>query len=109
MVAPNERKVRIAVGVGLEDTITNSLAQSIIDYEILPRFKENQMEAGIIAGHRAIIKALNGNYIDKSWLDEFLILLYLPFFFLGRVFGFGGGSFSGGGGSFGGGGASGSW
>lgn len=109
LVAPNERKVRIEVGLGLESTLTNAIAQSIIDDDILPKFRAGDLPMGIIAGHRAIIEALNGEYSGKPWWQELLQFLLLPFCMIGRVLGFGGGRFSGGGGSFGGGGASGSW
>ena len=109
LVAPNERKVRIEVGLGLESILTNSLAKSIIDNEIIPSFKNNKMQQGVVMGHQAIIQALGGEYTDKGWWKKLWQLILLPFFVFGRIFGFGGGSFSGGGGSFGGGGASGSW
>lgn len=108
LIAPNERKVRIEVGSGLGNKIPDSLAKSILDHEILPYFKKNEMQKGIVAGHQAIIQALDGEYVDKSWWDKFVTFILLPFFVIGRVLGFGG-RFSGGGGSFGGGGASGSW
>ena len=109
LIAPNERKVRIEVGLGLEDVLTNSIAKSIIDTQILPKFKNGNMQAGVVAGHRAIIQALGGEYEKKNWFENFFQFLLLPFFVLGRFLGFGGGRFSGGGGGFGGGGASGSW
>lgn len=108
LVAPNERKVRIEVGTGLEGVITNSIAKSIIDYEIVPKFKKGEMENGVINGHRAIIEALGGKYTDRRWWDVLVSFILFPFFFIGRLLGLGG-DFSGGGGSFSGGGASGSW
>ena len=39
LVAPNERKVRIEVGYGLEGVLTDGIAKRIIDYKILPHFK----------------------------------------------------------------------
>lgn len=58
LVAPNERKVRIEVGYGLEATLTNQLCAQIIDDDILPRFREGRMEAGIVAGADALIARL---------------------------------------------------
>jgi len=108
LVAPNDRRVRIEVGRGLESTLTDKTAQSIIDHEILPRFRDDDLQGGIVAGHQAILQALGGEYREPTDWESFLFLLLLPFFAIGRFFGFGGG-FLGGGGSFGGGGASGSW
>lgn len=39
IVAPNERKVRIEVGYGLEDTLTDAITKFIIENSILPGFK----------------------------------------------------------------------
>lgn len=109
LVAPNEREVRIEVGSGLEGLLSNSIAKSIIDNEILPEFLDEDLQAGIVAGHRAILQALGGEYRERTNWEKFLHLILLPFFVLGKMSGLGGGRFSGGGGSFGGGGASGSW
>lgn len=54
IVAPNERKVRIEVGYGLEPIMTDALSSSIINDTILPRFKAGDMGGGIVAGAQAI-------------------------------------------------------
>jgi len=111
VVAPNERKVRIAVGKGLEYQLTDYTAKLIIDNEILPEFKKGRMPEGILKGAESIISALNGTYQpdtgsggsgDAPWWVYVLA-------FLGIGVTRGAGFSSGGGGSFGGGGASGSW
>jgi len=58
IVAPNERKVRIEVGYGLEPVLTDGYSFLIIDNEILPRFKAGDMPGGIEAGADAIITQL---------------------------------------------------
>lgn len=58
IVAPNERKVRIEVGYGLEGTITDGLSFLIINNDILPRFKANDYPGGIAAGTDALVKQL---------------------------------------------------
>ena len=58
IVAPNERKVRIEVGYGLEPILTNGRARQIIDGSIMPPFIEGSMGPGIEAGTRAIIATL---------------------------------------------------
>lgn len=116
IVASNERKVRIEVGLGLEDTLTNSLAQDIIDTRILPEFRDNAMEAGIQAGVTAILEVLDGTYEPGGssifGLNNLWYWVMAPFCFIFRLFRrrrTGESLFSGGGGSFGGGGASGGW
>lgn len=112
LIAPNERKVRIEVGVGLEGVLSDATAQRIIDDEILPKFRSGDLQAGVVLGHKAILEALGGKYREKFPWETLFQFLLLPFFVIGRFLGFSGGAsggFSGGGGSFGGGGASGSW
>ena len=50
LVAPNERKVRIEVGYGLEGIMTDALSSVIIQNDILPQFRNGDMAGGIIAG-----------------------------------------------------------
>ena len=70
IVAPKERKVRIEVGYGLEGTLTDALSRQIIDYEIIPRFKQNDYSGGIEAGTAAILGVLGGSYDASSIKKE---------------------------------------
>lgn len=58
LVAPNERKVRIEVGYGLEGTLTDALTSQIIRRTILPRFKAGDMAGGVEAGTSELIDFL---------------------------------------------------
>jgi uncharacterized protein len=58
LVAPKERKVRIEVGSGLEQVVTNSFASSVIQNDMIPRFKEGDYNAGISAGVATLIARL---------------------------------------------------
>jgi uncharacterized protein len=58
IVAPNERKVRIEVGYGLEPIMTDALSSVIINDNILPRFKAGDMPGGIIDGANAIAEQM---------------------------------------------------
>ena len=58
IVAPNDRKVRIEVGYGLEPILTDSLTSVIIQSRILPAFRSGDMEAGILAGAEAVAAQL---------------------------------------------------
>ncbi|GGC00447.1 hypothetical protein GCM10011494_18760 [Novosphingobium endophyticum] len=58
IVAPNERKVRIEVGYGLEPVLTDGMSFLIINKAIVPRFKEDDMAGGIEAGVDAIVQQL---------------------------------------------------
>lgn len=136
IVAPNERRVRIEVGYGLEGKLTDALSSQIIQDVIIPEFKHGDMTTGTMNGARAIIGVLGDKAytipqpaeVKKSPLGIFLFWVFLALFIyifyrLVRYGGFSssgggggrsnddssGGGFSGGGGSFGGGGSSGSW
>ena len=61
IVAPNERKVRIEVGYGLEGTLTDLVSNFIIQNSILPRFRANDYPGGISRGVDDIIQVLTGD------------------------------------------------
>ena len=58
IVAPNERKVRIEVGYGLEPIMTDALSSVIINDTILPKFKAGDMSGGIVDGANAIAEQM---------------------------------------------------
>ena len=64
LVAPNEHKVRIEVGYGLEGTLTDALSSVIISSAIVPRFKANDFTSGIERGVDGIISVLSGDTAD---------------------------------------------
>jgi uncharacterized protein len=61
IVAPNERKVRIEVGRGLEPQLTDLMSKLIIENAILPAFRRGDFAAGIKAGVRDIRDVLLGD------------------------------------------------
>jgi uncharacterized protein len=64
LVAPNEHKVRIEVGYGLEGTLTDALSSVIISSAIVPRFKAGDFTGGIERGVDGIITVLSGDTAD---------------------------------------------
>jgi len=60
LIAPQEHRVRIEVGYGLEGTLTDAQSNQIIQNIIVPYFKAGQMETGINVGAGAIITVLGG-------------------------------------------------
>jgi uncharacterized protein len=58
LVAPNEHRVRIEVGYGLEGTLTDALGKVIITNAITPRFKTGDFSGGISRGVDDIITVL---------------------------------------------------
>ncbi|MCT8335267.1 TPM domain-containing protein [Leptospira sp. 85282-16] len=62
IVAPNERKMKILVGRGLEGSLTDIQAKHIIRDELKPRFIDKDMDGGVTAGVNAIMAAIRGEY-----------------------------------------------
>jgi uncharacterized protein len=58
LVAPNERRVRIEVGYGLEGVLTDALSSVILQTRVLPQFREGRMEQGVVDGVEAVIQQL---------------------------------------------------
>jgi uncharacterized protein len=95
IVAPNERKVRIEVGYGLEGTLTDLVANFIIQNSILPRFRANDYPGGITRGVDDIIQVLTGDAEEwkqraakqrpdqmPDWVSIVLIIAVIFIFFL---------------------------
>jgi uncharacterized protein len=61
IVAPNDRKVRIEVGYGLEGALTDAVSKLIIENAILPRFRAGDFAGGIVRGVDDIISVLSGD------------------------------------------------
>jgi uncharacterized protein len=59
IVAPNERKVRIEVGYGLETALRDEEAKSIIDTAIMPAFRAGDFPRGIAGGVDGIIREIS--------------------------------------------------
>jgi len=58
LVAPNQHRVRIEVGYGLEGTLTDALSKIIIANAIAPRFKMGDFDGGVARGIDDIITVL---------------------------------------------------
>ena len=101
IVAPNERKVRIEVGYGLEGVLTDAYSSLIIRNDILPAFRQGDYAAGIIAGTDAVIAQLTADPAEaqaraeaaksaaaerpKPVLPAIVILLIFAFLFFSMV------------------------
>lgn len=58
LVAPNERRVRVEVGYGLEPVLTDAFSSLVIRRQILPLFRADEYAGGILAGADALIAQL---------------------------------------------------
>ncbi len=67
IIAPNERKVRVEVGYGLEGVLTDAMSNVILQRAVLPRFKAGDMPGGVAAGTDALIEQLG---LDPSVAEQ---------------------------------------
>lgn len=70
LVAPTERKVRIEVGYGLHQYVTDALSGRIIRGDISPRFKAGDIAGGINAGIDTLIVQLARTPADAKAVAE---------------------------------------
>jgi len=84
IVAPNERKVRIEVGYGLEGTLTDAKSFLIINDIIIPYFKKGDFDKGILKGTEAIMETIKGTFKadNKKNEDDFSLYYFLAIFFV---------------------------
>jgi uncharacterized protein len=61
IVAPNEHKVRIEVGYGLEGKLTDATSRVIVDRDMLPAFRRGDYNAGVLAGAASVLAVLGGD------------------------------------------------
>lgn len=61
MVAPNERKMRIEVGYGLEGTLTDALSKRIVDEVYKPAFRDERYADGLLAGFAVMSRSMQGD------------------------------------------------
>jgi uncharacterized protein len=91
IVAPNDRELRIEAGYGLEGTLPDATADSIIRNVIVPRFKDGDLADGISDGVDAIIAVLSGTgeeftpsgrELVSQTLSEWIPVLFVAVFII---------------------------
>jgi len=91
LVAPNERKMRIEVGYGLEGAVPDITAGRIVDDVITLQFKAGDYDAGVRDGVAALIATAEGepfvqsNYVSQDKYADipewvFVLPIFVPFF-----------------------------
>lgn len=71
LVAPNEHRMRIEVGYGLEGTLTDATSSIIIANAVAPRFKAGDFNGGVARGVDDIITTLTTDSADWQKRPEF--------------------------------------
>lgn len=81
LIAKDDRELRLEVGYGLEGSVPDAIASSIIRNVIRPQFRDNNYYLGINDGINAIIAAIGGEYKAEDADDNggfpFLILIII--------------------------------
>lgn len=99
LVAPNERKVRIEIGYGLEGAIPDITTKSIIDNDIIPNIKNGDYYRAFDEAITSLGKAAVGEYNEQRQRKEdngggsiflFIIILFVVLMIVGRGRGGGG-------------------
>jgi uncharacterized protein len=58
MVAKDDRKVELVLGDGVDSAYTRRVAQTIINEQILAKFRAGNFESGVLAGSEAVAKQI---------------------------------------------------
>lgn len=63
LISYGDHKARIEVGYGLEGALPDIIASAILQNDVLPEFKKNKYDMGVIQGVRDIEQATKGEYV----------------------------------------------
>lgn len=77
LIAPNERKVNISTGYGIEGVLTDAIASNIIQDKILPEFKASDYEQGVLSGVDSINLVLSGEYDTMKMMNKYMKHFYI--------------------------------
>lgn len=66
IVAPQDKRMRIEVGYGLEGVLTDLTAGRIIQQTMAPHFKAGDFDTGITAGALAVVQVLEGEALPAA-------------------------------------------
>lgn len=99
LVGRNDRTVRIEVGRGLEGVIPDAIAKRIVEEQMIPRFRQGDVAAGLEAGVTAVEGRLAGEALpppppassrrgaDQDWIGFALLAAVLGGQLLRALFG----------------------
>jgi uncharacterized protein len=94
----NERgQVYIATGYGLEGAVPDAMANRIVDFEMIPRFKQGDYAGGIAASVNVIMDLTKGEYTADEYVKKkskgggfaAIIVIMIIIIVIARIFGSG--------------------
>ena len=65
-----ERKTFISIGQGLEGAIPDGITGQVIDYEVIPYFKEGEFYAGINQAVSVLMELASGEYTAEEYAEN---------------------------------------
>lgn len=86
LIAIEDRAVRIEVGYGLEGVLPDAVCNRIIRNELIPNFRRNDFDAGVLAAITAITQAIGGEYASDdgdgnefgaTWKERALVSVFV--------------------------------
>jgi len=97
LVRPKTEKQRgrafIATGYGLEGVLPDAIAKRIVEFEMIPNFKQNDYDRGILQAAKVIMEITGGEYAAENYngrgnngsfgIPIFLILFFIFIMFFG--------------------------
>ncbi|TYQ00147.1 uncharacterized protein C7447_101756 [Tenacibaculum adriaticum] len=93
LLAKDDRKITIRTGYGVEHLLTDYTSRQIIEYDILPHFKNGNYYAGLDSGANAVFKVMKGEYQgtrkkSKDGFDPgfiiFIVIIIIFFILISR-------------------------
>ncbi|MFW5821047.1 MAG: TPM domain-containing protein [Bacteroidota bacterium] len=93
LIYPEDRKITIQTGYGLEEHIPDALAKRIIEKEIKPNFADERYVKGLDEATNVLFSLLSGEFTAEEYRNQsagspapfgFLIILVLFFIFFGQ-------------------------
>lgn len=92
LVAKGDRKVTIRSGYGVEHLLTDYTSRQIIEYVILPSFKQGDFYGGLNNGADAVFEVLNGEFKGSPRKSDgldggtvlFIVMLIIFLFLLSK-------------------------
>ncbi len=71
LVSKGDRRIEIQTSYGIESLLPNAQVSDIIKTEIIPQFKQGNLEGGILAGTKSLVTKLGGNLatLEKLLVD----------------------------------------
>lgn len=89
LIAPNERKVRIEVGYGLEGVLTDAKSAQIIRNIVAPRFQSGDYAGGITDAVSAMEAVIGGEFTaeqnTKKHVESFFPIIVILLFIAGFI------------------------